>query len=107
MGDEEEEPSDRPLNKDKAAFRSLFQKPEDSVLQLIDKKLDIFGRHLEETQHQTEKTQYQTAVNQQMMMALMENRQSNRADSRQGRHLSRNFPMTPLYQNQHKEELCR
>ncbi len=62
--DDEEEPSDRSLNKDKAAFRPLFQKPEDSVLQLIDKKLDIFDRHLEETQCQTEEIQHQTAVNQ-------------------------------------------
>ncbi len=100
--DDEEEPSDYPLNKDKAVFRPLFQKPEDSVLQLIDKKLDIFGRHLKEIQHQTEEMQCQTAVNQQIMMALIESRQSNRADSRRGRHLSRDFPAIPPCQ---KEEL--
>ncbi len=104
--DDEEEPSDRLLNKDKAVFRPLFQKPEDSMLQLIDKKLDIFGRHLEETQCQTEEMQRQTAVNQQMMMALMESRQSSRTDSRRGRHFFRDFPVTP-YQNQHEEELRR
>ncbi len=54
--DNEEEPSDHPLNKDKAVFRPLFQKSEDSMLQLIDKRLDTFGRYLEETQHQAEKT---------------------------------------------------
>ncbi len=85
-------------------FRPLFQKPEDSVLQLMDKKLDIFGRHLEETQHQAEETQYQIAINQQIMMVLMKSRQFNRADSRQGRHLFRDFPAI-LYQNQCEEEL--
>ncbi len=36
-------------------------------------------------------------------MALMENRQSSRADSRGGRRLSRDFPATPPHQNQRKE----
>ncbi len=71
--DNEEDPSNRP-HKDKAVFGPLFQKPEDSVLQLIDKKFDTFGRCLEETQRQAEETQHQTAVNQQMMMALMESK---------------------------------
>ncbi len=49
--DNEEEPSDRLLNKDKTVFRPFFQKSEDSILQLIDKQLDIFGRCMEEIQH--------------------------------------------------------
>ncbi len=39
-----------------------------------------------------------------MMMALMENRQSSRADSRRGRRLSRDF-LAILCQNQHEKEL--
>ncbi len=52
--DDEKEPSDCLLNKDKTVFRPLFQKSEDSMLQLIDKKFDTFDRHLEEIQRQTE-----------------------------------------------------
>ncbi len=39
-------------------------------------------------------------------MALIESKQFNRADSKQGRRLFRDFPATPPCQNQHEEELC-